>query len=51
MYDMPQSSINAHFVITIQILIFLTALLTDDVRTAINCAKRVVRDPNGIRAW
>ncbi|CAJ1071081.1 lysozyme C%2C partial [Xyrichtys novacula] len=26
-------------------------LLTDDVDTAITCAKRVVRDPNGIRAW
>ncbi|XP_071322710.1 lysozyme C-like [Trachinotus anak] len=26
-------------------------LLTDNVSTAINCAKRVVRDPNGIRAW
>ncbi|XP_074546423.1 lysozyme C-like [Halichoeres trimaculatus] len=26
-------------------------LLTDNVVTAINCAKRVVRDPNGIRAW
>ncbi|XP_049908341.1 lysozyme C [Epinephelus moara] len=26
-------------------------LLTDDVSKAINCAKRVVRDPNGIRAW
>ncbi|XP_007577315.1 PREDICTED: lysozyme C-like isoform X1 [Poecilia mexicana] len=26
-------------------------LLTDNVRTAITCAKRVVRDPNGIRAW
>ncbi|XP_028317847.1 lysozyme C-like [Gouania willdenowi] len=26
-------------------------LLTDDVTVAINCAKRVVRDPNGIRAW
>ncbi|XP_044029810.1 lysozyme C-like [Siniperca chuatsi] len=26
-------------------------LLTDDVSVAINCAKRIVRDPNGIRAW
>ncbi|KAK9532947.1 hypothetical protein VZT92_010304 [Zoarces viviparus] len=26
-------------------------LLTDGVSVAINCAKRVVRDPNGIRAW
>ncbi|KAK5852472.1 hypothetical protein PBY51_023937 [Eleginops maclovinus] len=26
-------------------------LLTNDVGVAINCAKRVVRDPNGIRAW
>ncbi|XP_072319243.1 lysozyme C-like [Eucyclogobius newberryi] len=26
-------------------------LLTDDPTVAINCAKRVVRDPNGIRAW
>uniref|UniRef100_UPI003AB0287C lysozyme C II-like n=1 Tax=Centroberyx gerrardi TaxID=166262 RepID=UPI003AB0287C len=26
-------------------------LLTDDVSIAINCAKRVVRDPNGIGAW
>ncbi|KAK9532949.1 hypothetical protein VZT92_010306 [Zoarces viviparus] len=26
-------------------------LLTDDVSVAINCAKRVVRDPNGIGAW
>ncbi|XP_034566096.1 lysozyme C [Notolabrus celidotus] len=26
-------------------------LLTDNVVTAINCAKRVVRDPNGIGAW
>ncbi|XP_029940623.1 lysozyme C-like [Salarias fasciatus] len=26
-------------------------LLTDDVTAAINCAKRVVSDPNGIRAW
>uniref|UniRef100_A0A672I8G3 lysozyme n=2 Tax=Salarias fasciatus TaxID=181472 RepID=A0A672I8G3_SALFA len=26
-------------------------LLTDDVTAAITCAKRVVRDPNGIRAW
>ncbi|KAM7393332.1 hypothetical protein PAMA_008136 [Pampus argenteus] len=26
-------------------------LLTDDISAAITCAKRVVRDPNGIRAW
>ncbi|XP_028457071.1 lysozyme C [Perca flavescens] len=26
-------------------------LLTDNVGVAINCAKRVVRDPNGIGAW
>ncbi|XP_053727048.1 lysozyme C-like [Synchiropus splendidus] len=26
-------------------------LLTDDISTAVTCAKRVVRDPNGIRAW
>ncbi|XP_033503211.2 lysozyme C II-like [Epinephelus lanceolatus] len=26
-------------------------LLTDDVSVAINCAKRVVGDPNGIAAW
>ncbi|XP_022600259.1 lysozyme C [Seriola dumerili] len=26
-------------------------LLTDDVSVAINCAKRVVRDPNGLGAW
>nr|Q9DD65.1 RecName: Full=Lysozyme C; AltName: Full=1,4-beta-N-acetylmuramidase C; Flags: Precursor [Paralichthys olivaceus]BAB17215.1 chicken-type lysozyme [Paralichthys olivaceus]BAB18249.1 c-type lysozyme [Paralichthys olivaceus] len=26
-------------------------LLTDDVIVAIKCAKRVVRDPNGIGAW
>ncbi|XP_078128297.1 lysozyme C-like [Sander vitreus] len=26
-------------------------LLTDNVQVAIDCAKRVVRDPNGIRAW
>ncbi|KAM3599627.1 uncharacterized protein V6R79_008796 [Siganus canaliculatus] len=26
-------------------------LLTNNVGVAINCAKRVVRDPNGIRAW
>ena len=26
-------------------------LLTDDIIVAINCAKRVVRDPNGIAAW
>nr|ADL16408.1 c-type lysozyme [Oryzias melastigma] len=28
-----------------------SALLTDNVDTAINCAKRVVRDPSGIAAW
>ncbi|XP_030599106.1 lysozyme C-like [Archocentrus centrarchus] len=27
------------------------ALLSDDVTAAINCAKRVVRDPQGISAW
>ncbi|XP_062289967.1 lysozyme C-like [Scomber scombrus] len=26
-------------------------LLTNNVAVAINCAKRVVRDPNGIEAW
>ncbi|XP_034403459.1 lysozyme C [Cyclopterus lumpus] len=26
-------------------------LLSNDVSVAINCAKHVVRDPNGIRAW
>ncbi|CAN9504737.1 unnamed protein product [Ophioblennius macclurei] len=26
-------------------------LLTDNPNVAITCAKRVVRDPNGIRAW
>ncbi|KAG7221236.1 hypothetical protein INR49_017453, partial [Caranx melampygus] len=26
-------------------------LLTDNVNVAISCAKRVVRDPNGIGAW
>ncbi|KAL0963180.1 hypothetical protein UPYG_G00350770 [Umbra pygmaea] len=26
-------------------------LLSDDLTVAINCAKRVVRDPNGIGAW
>ncbi|XP_026196308.1 lysozyme C-like [Anabas testudineus] len=26
-------------------------LLTDNVAVAINCAKRVVRDPNGMGAW
>ncbi|KAM9338287.1 lysozyme C-like [Symphorus nematophorus] len=26
-------------------------LLTDDVSVAINCAKRIVRDPSGIEAW
>ncbi|XP_029941098.1 lysozyme C-like [Salarias fasciatus] len=26
-------------------------LLSDDVAVAITCAKRVVRDPNGITAW
>lgn len=49
---MLYSSINVHLIITIQIQIFfLTALQTDDARVAINCAKRVVRDPNGIGAW
>ncbi|KAJ8338905.1 hypothetical protein SKAU_G00356910 [Synaphobranchus kaupii] len=28
-----------------------SALLSDDITTAIICAKRVVRDPNGITAW
>ncbi|TNM92437.1 hypothetical protein fugu_019449 [Takifugu bimaculatus] len=28
-----------------------SALQTDDVTVAINCAKRVVSDPQGIRAW
>ncbi|XP_056137124.1 lysozyme C II-like [Lampris incognitus] len=28
-----------------------SALLTNDVSAAIRCAKRVVQDPNGIRAW
>ncbi|XP_021061360.1 lysozyme C [Mus pahari] len=28
-----------------------SALLKDDITTAIQCAKRVVRDPQGIRAW
>ncbi|KAM8828671.1 lysozyme C-like [Spinachia spinachia] len=28
-----------------------SVLVSDDVSVAINCAKRVVRDPNGIRAW
>ncbi|KAJ8287335.1 hypothetical protein GJAV_G00050360 [Gymnothorax javanicus] len=27
------------------------SLLKDDISAAIKCAKRVVRDPNGIRAW
>ncbi|KAL0963181.1 hypothetical protein UPYG_G00350780 [Umbra pygmaea] len=26
-------------------------LMSDDLTVAINCAKRVVRDPNGIGAW
>uniref|UniRef100_A0A672GQD3 lysozyme n=2 Tax=Salarias fasciatus TaxID=181472 RepID=A0A672GQD3_SALFA len=26
-------------------------LLSDDVGAAINCAKRVVKDPQGVRAW
>nr|UHA56337.1 c-type lysozyme [Plecoglossus altivelis] len=26
-------------------------LLTDNIQTAIRCAKRVVQDPNGIKAW
>lgn len=29
----------------------LLALLQDDITQAIQCAKRVVRDPQGIRAW
>ncbi|XP_028828537.1 lysozyme C-like [Denticeps clupeoides] len=28
-----------------------SALLSSDISTAIECAKRVVRDPNGIGAW
>ncbi|XP_075810443.1 lysozyme C-2-like [Microtus pennsylvanicus] len=28
-----------------------SALLQDDITQAIKCAKRVVRDPQGIRAW
>nr|AIZ00421.1 lysozyme [Anguilla japonica] len=28
-----------------------SSLLSSDISTAITCAKRVVRDPNGIRAW
>ncbi|XP_051026816.1 lysozyme C-1 [Acomys russatus] len=28
-----------------------SALLQDDITQAIQCAKRVVRDPQGIRAW
>uniref|UniRef100_A0A8C6TLQ3 lysozyme n=1 Tax=Neogobius melanostomus TaxID=47308 RepID=A0A8C6TLQ3_9GOBI len=28
-----------------------SALLSNDPTVAINCAKRVVRDPNGIGAW
>ncbi|KAM4881725.1 lysozyme C-like [Thomomys bottae] len=28
-----------------------SALLQDDITQAITCAKRVVRDPQGIRAW
>ncbi|XP_040914859.1 lysozyme C-like [Toxotes jaculatrix] len=31
--------------------IMCSELLTDDVGVAINCAKRIVRDPNGIGAW
>ncbi|KAM4719431.1 lysozyme C-like [Anableps anableps] len=31
--------------------IMCSQLLTDDVDVAINCAKRVVRDPQGIAAW
>ncbi|VTJ84972.1 Hypothetical predicted protein [Marmota monax] len=27
------------------------ALLQDDISQAVTCAKRVVRDPQGIRAW
>ncbi|KAM9171426.1 lysozyme C-like isoform 1-T1 [Pangshura tecta] len=26
-------------------------LLTDDITASVNCAKRVVRDPNGMGAW
>ncbi|XP_061118647.1 lysozyme C-like [Conger conger] len=28
-----------------------SSLLSPDISTAITCAKRVVRDPNGINAW
>nr|XP_034343395.1 lysozyme C-1-like [Arvicanthis niloticus] len=28
-----------------------SALLQDDITQAIQCAKRVVRDPQGVRAW
>ncbi|XP_075993467.1 lysozyme C II-like [Genypterus blacodes] len=31
--------------------ILCSQLLTNDVSVAITCAKRVVQDPNGIRAW
>lgn len=31
--------------------VFSTELLKDDITVAITCAKRVVRDPNGISAW
>ena len=32
-------------------VLFCTDLLSDNVGAAINCAKRVVRDPSGIEAW
>ncbi|KAJ8249487.1 hypothetical protein GJAV_G00235980 [Gymnothorax javanicus] len=28
-----------------------SSLLTDDISDSITCAKRVVRDPNGVTAW
>ncbi|MBN3317270.1 LYSC2 protein, partial [Atractosteus spatula] len=31
--------------------IFCSQLLTNDITVAIQCAKRVVRDPNGMSAW
>lgn len=44
--------LNHHILIAIMYLLFLiTDLLSDDVTVAINCAKRVVTDPQGIAAW
>ena len=39
--------------ITVLVILYpcLLALLQDDITQAIQCAKRVVRDPQGIRAW